>query len=135
MRVLGVDYGLKRIGLAVAETEVGLAFARKPVQSVGTPEADAAAIAKLAREEGFDLVVVGLPVLPSGEEGEQARISRAFGDRLASEGLAVEYVDERYTTALAEFALDHVRPKRRRAIAHSEAARILLIDYLARKNA
>ncbi len=135
MRILGIDYGLKRIGIAIAETQFGLAFARPVVQSEGSVEKDAAAVAKLAADEECALVVVGLPLTPSGDEGEQAQISRDFGEALAAAGMTVHYADERYTTALANVSLEHVKPKKRKLVADSEAARILLIQYLSERNA
>ncbi|MCW5946665.1 MAG: Holliday junction resolvase RuvX [Fimbriimonadales bacterium] len=135
MKVIGIDYGTKRIGIAVAETQLGLAFARPVMDSKGSTEADAKAIAELAREEECGLVVVGLPLTPSGEEGEQAAISREFGNALANEGVSVHFADERYTTALANVALEHLKSRKRKLLADSEAARILLIQYLSERHA
>ena len=73
----------------------------RPLAAVEPPEAER--IAQLAKEHGAERVIVGLPVLLSGEEGEQARLSRAFAAQL--EGLLdlpVEMYDERLTTAMAE---------------------------------
>ncbi|MCH8275787.1 MAG: Holliday junction resolvase RuvX [Armatimonadetes bacterium] len=130
MRILGVDYGEKRIGLAIGETEVGMAFARPVLSGTGSREADAGAVAEFARREGCEKVVVGLPLLESGEEGRQAQVSREFGGMIAREGLNVQFQDERYTSVAAEAALGHLKPKRRKAVADSEAARILLTEYL-----
>ena len=73
----------------------------RPLSAVEPPEAER--IAQLAKEHGAERVIVGLPVLLSGEEGAQARLSRAFAAQL--EGLLdlpVEMYDERLTTKLAE---------------------------------
>lgn len=135
MRILGVDYGTKRIGLAIAETQVGLAFARPVMKSLGSPEADAAAIAKLAQEEDCALVVVGLPLTADGKEGDQAKICRQFGELLAAEGISVHFEDERYTTAVANVSLEYLNARKRRRVVDSEAARLLLIQYLAEPHA
>lgn len=135
MRILGIDYGLKRIGLAIAETQVGLAFARPVMKSQGSLKADAAAVAQFAREADCDLAVVGLPLTPSGKEGEQAKICREFGELLAAEGISVHFEDERYTTAVAKVSLDYLKAHKRRRVVDSEAARLLLVQYLAEPHA
>jgi putative Holliday junction resolvase len=135
MRILGVDYGSSRIGLAIGETEVRLAFPRPPLKGTGNLAADATAIANLAKDEECALVLIGLPLLTSGGEGEQSRISRELGDRISDEGVAVEFADERFTTAAAMMNLGHLPADKRKAATDSEAARILLTEYLASKDA
>jgi putative holliday junction resolvase len=98
LRVLALDFGTARCGCAISDPTGTLV---RPLAAVEPPEA--ARIAELARENGAERVVVGLPVSLSGEEGEQARLSRAFAAEL--EGLLelpVEMYDERLTTTMAE---------------------------------
>ncbi|GIV02807.1 MAG: putative pre-16S rRNA nuclease [Fimbriimonadales bacterium] len=130
MRILGVDYGLKRIGLAVGETDVNMAFPRPTLAASGQAERDAAAIAELVREEGFDLVVLGLPLLPSGDEGDQARIVRSLGDALQALGVPIRYVDERGTTRQAHSTLSEIKASKRKRLLDGEAARILVEEFL-----
>ncbi len=124
MRILGVDYGLKRIGLAVGETDVNMAFPRPTLAASGQAERDAAAIAELVRDEGFDLV------LPSGDEGDQARIVRSLGDALQALGVPIRYVDERGTTRQAHSTLSEIKASKRKRLLDGEAARILVEEFL-----
>ncbi len=128
MRVLGVDFGGKRIGLAVGESEYGVTTARPNLAASGTLAKDAEAIARKAAEEGAEAVVVGLPVEPDGAEGRMARICRQLADRLRERGVEVNMVDERMTSAEAESDLAAAGMKgsvRKRTIDGEAARRIL----------
>lgn len=135
MRLLGVDYGLKRIGIAIGESEVGMAFAREQLKSLGSPELDAPRIANLAHEEDCNLIVIGMPFLELGEEGEQAMISRKLGQALKELDCKIEFWDERYTTSQANTNLKHIKPEKRKSVADSEAARIILTNFMERTKA
>lgn len=135
MKILAVDYGSRRIGIAFADTNLAIAFAREPMAGSGEVVSDARAIAQLAEEEEIDQIIVGLPLLESGEEGTQASICREFGDELMKLGRSVKFVDERYTSAAAEAALAHLPGRKRRQVADSEAARIMLSEYLSQSDA
>lgn len=130
MRVLGVDYGLRRIGLAIGETEVKMAFARKTLVGSGSAAADAAAIYSFFVAEECELIVLGLPRLDDGHEGEQAAVTRSFGEALASLGAPVEYVDERYSTSAARKSLSHLSGRDAKEVLDAEAARLILEVYL-----
>jgi len=130
MRVLGVDYGLRRIGLAIGETEIRMAFAKTTLTSKGDVAADAAAVFAYAAAEECARIVVGLPSLDDGHEGEQAAITRQFGDALTELGAGVEYCDEKYSTAAARSALSHLDNRAAKKVLDSEAARIILEAYL-----
>jgi len=128
LRILGIDYGLRRIGIAVGDTEVDMAFARDAIPS--QPDA-ASAIAKLYRDEMCERAVIGHPILESGEPGEQARITEKFADSLKTLGVEVILFDERYTTSAARRNLAHMDSKDRKKYLDSEAARLMLAEYLA----
>lgn len=130
MRVLGVDYGLRRIGLATGETEVRMAFAKGVLQGRGDPESDAAAVCAFAKAEECELIVIGLPVLDDGHEGEQAEVTRRFGDALTTLGAKVEFFDERYSSSAARASLSHLDPRSAKSVLDAEAARIILEGYL-----
>ena len=102
MRVLGIDLGSKRIGLAISDETGSIAFPAGVIERKGEAR-DLDALRSVVRERGAEHVVVGLPLHLDGREGETARAARAFGERLGRElGLPVSTVDERFTTALAE---------------------------------
>ena len=104
MRLVGVDFGGKRIGLATVDTEVRLPAALSVVQASGTLAKDAEAIRLIVEREKAGAVVVGLPLDLSGET-KMSKICRMLGDRLTSLGLTVHYVDESMTSQLAEGAM------------------------------
>ncbi len=129
-RFLGIDHGTRRIGVAVGDSETGLAFGRPALTRRN--EAAIEALAELARREGIDTAVIGLPLNMDGSEGRQAAVARAFGKRLARIGLAVVYVDERLSSWEAGERLAEAgrRPSRRSGELDSAAARIILQQYL-----
>jgi putative Holliday junction resolvase len=130
-RLLGIDHGTRRIGLAVGDTETGLAFTRPAVRPRSEDDA-IAGVAAVAMSENTDLLVIGLPRNMDGSEGRQAAAARAFGERLAAIGLSVVFHDERLTSWQAEADVkdSRRRPSRRSGELDSAAARILLQDYL-----
>jgi putative Holliday junction resolvase len=131
-RIVGIDHGERRIGVAVSDPTGVLASARGVVEVRG-PAQSCREVAGICREVGAVRVVVGLPVRMDGSEGESARRAREFGGRLAaSTGLPVEYWDERFSTVSAQQALIEggVRRERRREIVDQVAAQILLQHYL-----
>ena len=130
-RVIGLDHGRRRIGLAVGDTETGLAFAR-PALIRRSLVLDLDTISALARDEDAELVVLGLPRNMDGSEGPQAAAARDFGQRLAAIGLRVAYVDERLTSwqAAEQLADEGRRVRRRSGELDSAAARLILQEYL-----
>jgi len=124
MRVLALDHGSARCGVAVSDPTGVLAT---PVGAVERPESRRGlrTVAAIARERSAGRIVVGLPVSLGGEEGEQARRARAFADSLARHvDVPVVMYDERLTTRLAERTGGA-------ADADSRAAAHLLESYLA----
>jgi putative Holliday junction resolvase len=126
-RVIGVDHGLRRVGVAVGDEETGMAFPRSVVPSGEAPER----IHDLAVAEGTSRVVVGLPLNIDGSEGAQAAAARGFGARLELLGLDVTFSDERLTTWEAEQqSRSGDRPTAANAI-DSAAAALILEQYFA----
>lgn len=131
-RLLGVDYGTVRIGLAVSDPDRIIA---SPLATYTRrdPEADANYFRELVQAESIVGLVVGLPVHLSGREGQKAIEARAFGKWLAEIAkLPLVFYDERFTTVQAESALwdaglTHKRRKDRR---DRVAAQMLLQAYL-----
>ncbi len=130
-RVIGLDHGTRRIGVAVGDTETGMAFPRQALRRRSV-EADIAHIRELAAEEDAELVVIGLPLNMDGSEGEQAGLARGFGDALSSTGIEVAYVDERLSSWEAGERLAQAgrRPTRGSGELDSTAARVILQQYL-----
>jgi putative Holliday junction resolvase len=129
--VLGLDHGTRRIGVAVGDTETGLAFAR-PALRRSSLARDVEALVSLARSEEADVAALGLPRNMDGSEGAQAASVRDFGEALLAAGLEVVYVDERLSSwqAAGELAATGRRPHRSSGELDSAAARIILQEYL-----
>lgn len=102
MRILALDFGSARCGCAVSDVSGIIA---RPLEAIEEPasETGMASVAALADGLGVDLIVVGLPITLSGEEGRQAVEVRKFVDRLKEHvAVEVETYDERFTTSLAK---------------------------------
>ena len=131
-RLIGIDHGSRRIGLAVGDTETGMAFARGAHRRTRERD-DLAALAALADNEGAERFIIGLPLLEGGSEGAQATRARAFGNQLAAlSGREVIYVDERFTSsqAVSDMQAAGRRPTRASGELDSAAARLILQQYL-----
>ena len=100
MKVLALDYGAARTGVAVSDATGTIARPLDVVERAATPEG-LARIGQIVQEQAAERVVVGLPLTLRGEEGSQALRVRRFADACAPLGLPVELYDERYTTAEA----------------------------------
>jgi putative holliday junction resolvase len=101
VKVLALDYGAARTGVAVSDPTGTLARPLRIVERAGT-EDGLTQLAELVRTEHVDRVVVGLPLTLGGERGEQARETERFAEALeAILDVPVERFDERFTTTLA----------------------------------
>lgn len=131
-RLLGIDPGTVRIGLAVCDPDRIIAsphdtYVRR------TPEADAEFFRLLVQSEQIVGFVVGLPISLNDTEGPKAKESRAFAAWLTQEtGLPVAFADERFTTSYAEDALIDagVRRDKRKGKRDRIAAQIILQAFL-----
>jgi putative Holliday junction resolvase len=131
-RILGLDFGTKRVGAAVSDPRGQIATPLE-VYHRRDPTQDARHYQNLVEEHEVDRIVVGLPVHLGGREGTSASLARDFGDWLARvTGRPVVYYDERFTTADAEDSLIAAGLKRakRKDLRDMLAARILLQNYL-----
>lgn len=131
-RLLGVDYGERRIGLAISDPERRFAWPFR-VHERKEPARDAEYFQRLIEEEKIDRIVVGLPIRMGGEEGQRAAEARAFGKWLHKvTGRPVVFWDERFTTAHAEQLLwgAGLTHKQRKARRDKVAAQIILQTYL-----
>jgi putative holliday junction resolvase len=102
-RILGIDYGERRVGLALSDP---LALTAQPLPTLERRRGKRPPVAPIARlidEHQVSAIVVGLPLTPAGEESEWTGEVRAFGSALSQRtGLPVSYLDERMTSARAE---------------------------------
>lgn len=142
-RLLGVDLGTRRIGLAVADAAVGIARPLATIARGVTLDDDATALLRVCEEQRIDEVVVGLPLEASGMEGTMAAAARAWAGGIGPVlGRPVTLRDERLSSFEAEQRLGPMPrgrsggpPSRTRRTAHRaridrEAAAVILQDEL-----
>lgn len=135
MRILAVDLGKARTGLAVCDEGERLASPAGVVQEYNR-EKLAVTVAEQAKAYGVGEIVVGLPRNMDGSEGESAQGARLFAEQLrALTELPVALQDERGTTITAHGYLNETdtRGKKRKAVVDAVAATIILEDYLMRR--
>ncbi len=135
MKIMGLDYGTKTVGVAVSD-ESGLIA--QPVCTVTRERANklrqtCAQIESICKEQGVEKIVVGLPKNMNGTEGERAEDARAFAEMIERRtGLPVVLLDERLTTVEADRILEEtgVAKSARKQHIDKMAAAIILQTYL-----
>ncbi len=135
-RVVGVDLGRHRVGLAVTDTQRTVAVPLATLAQTGDPRRDREALVSRIREEEAVAVVVGLPLSMDGSRGQAARWATseaaAIAGMLEGDGIPVTLVDERLTTVSAHAALQRggVSGRRGRSIVDQTAAAVLLQAFV-----
>jgi putative Holliday junction resolvase len=135
VRILAVDPGSKRVGLAVSDPTATIAQALSTVPAE-PGDTLASRLAEIAKTHEARRIVVGLPLRLDGTRGPEAAAAKQLADAVRkASGLPVELVDERMTTAAAERSLiaGGVRREKRRLVVDGVAATLLLQGHLDRK--
>ncbi len=140
-RLLGLDIGRKRIGLAFYDPVEGSVRGLDTLQR-RTRDEDLIRLTRIAQERHASAFVSGLPMNMDGSEGPQAKFVRDFCSRLAGvSGLPVEFQDERLTSVEAEsrlkdagWSLKKLLEEKRKGVVDRMAAVLLLEDYVASRN-
>jgi putative Holliday junction resolvase len=146
VRILALDYGRARIGLAIGNTEAGLAQPLGTLDRINRNE-DMRRLRELVREHGVQQIVVGLPLRLDGTRGDMAEEAARFGQRVHKQmGLPVEMVDERLTSWEAERLLEEQQGRTIHATSSKQrkkenpklgvdamAAALILKEYLDRR--
>jgi putative Holliday junction resolvase len=146
-KILAVDYGRARIGLAIAESLQGIAQPLGTLQRINRNE-DMRRLRELVRDNAVKLILVGLPLRLDGSQGDMAEETERFAQRLRKQiGVAVVMADERLTSWEAERLLEEEFGRKSKQIdgaikkkdaqkftVDSVAATIILRDYLERAN-
>lgn len=132
MRVLAVDYGDARTGIAISDLLCSIVGSTTVIHS-RNPEKTLDEILRLVRENGVGEIVVGLPKNMNGTEGARADLCREFADKLReASGLPVQMWDERRTTVEAHNILSqhNYHGKKRKNTVDAVAAALILEGYL-----
>jgi putative Holliday junction resolvase len=130
MRILGLDIGAKRTGVAVADE---LGFTASPVGFILRGDHDRAQLRAMIERFQIYRLVVGLPATMTGREGPQAADVRSYADTLAADvRLPLVYWDERFTSTIAQRSLidSGARKSKRREQIDAVAAAVMLQNYL-----
>ena len=135
MRALGVDFGLKRVGLAVSDPTGTVATPLETVQRRAGKRPPITKMAAIGRDLGVEHVVVGLPLDLKGIETDWCREVRRVGEKLAGRlGVDVSFVDERLTSVRAERAVRSVglpkQKRERKERVDAAAAQLILQAWL-----
>lgn len=129
-RLLGLDIGERRIGVAISD-EMGMIAS--PLMTIQTSGNVVQEMRDLIAKYSIPRIIVGLPISLSGREGPQAKTVRAVADRLARElEIPIAYSDERMSSAVAEQALISQKTRRDKRKQHIDnmAAAVILQGYL-----
>jgi putative holliday junction resolvase len=132
-RFAGIDYGKRRIGVAISDFGARIASPAGALDGTGNASGDAAAILRWAAEQEATTLVLGLPLNMDGTDSDQTRLTRGLGDELRRRGsLAVELWDERLSSFQADALMESagVRRSRRRAARDALAAQVILQSFL-----
>lgn len=133
-RLLGIDYGKKRVGLAISDPLGMFASGLETLQNVSAKQL-LKEIQELINAYDIEKVVLGLPLKTTGEPGEAAEAVQAFGALLTEKtGLPVVYEDERFTSVIAQQALREqgVQPSRQKHLIDKTSAALILQHHLDR---
>ena len=137
-RFLGIDLGAKRIGLAISDVDEVIASPIVTMQACGRTEDDVRAILRVAQTHDAEAFVIGLPLNMDGSEGPQAKLTRSFGDRLASVSRRpIHYFDERLSSHAAVQLMipAELTRKKKKARLDAVAAQVILHGFLQARRA
>lgn len=127
MRCLGIDYGRRRIGLALSDPTLLISTPLVIIENRGIKKT-VLQIMDIIQKNDVQQIVLGLPLHANGDESEMSQEARRFGDVFVALGFPVEYVDERYTSYEAESMIGNHRESKK--IIDKVAASIILQIYL-----
>ena len=130
MRIAAVDWGLKRIGIAISDERKKISL---PLKTVAGGKQGASEVVKALSSKQVELILVGLPLLLNGKEGESALAVKQFAKELELlSKIPIQFIDERFSSKLADQSLKeiHLKRKERKEMMDITAAVILLQGYL-----
>ena len=130
-RIIGVDWGARRIGVAVSDESRAFVFSR-PVLNVGRGDDAVAIVARAASDERACGIVVGLPLYPDGAESDTTKMVREFINALSQKtDLPIVTVEENLTSVMAQESMGRVRVRDIKEKLDSESARVILENAIA----
>ncbi|MFQ6739656.1 MAG: Holliday junction resolvase RuvX [Alphaproteobacteria bacterium] len=127
-RIIGIDWGARRVGVAVSDDARQMVFVRPVVDGTKSVEV----VAQIIRDDKISGVVVGLPLRSDGAESETTRQVRAFADNLSKiTDVPIAFIDETLSSHFAQESMGRVRVRDIKKKLDSESARLILENALA----
>ena len=133
MRLIGLDWGTVRVGIAMSDEEQKMAF---PLQQTIASSTAVDEILKLSEEYDVEKIIIGLPVSLKGEETESAEKTRKFAKKIEDRvHLPIEFVDERFSSVASTQSLhdQNIKEAEQRHIKDNVAAALLLQQFIDNK--
>ena len=131
-RILGIDWGLRRIGVAVSSPDMEFVFGRDVISVPRGAKNHADLVAELAARENVVGIVVGLPLYPDGSASDTTKMVRDFINDLAEKtDLPIVTVEENLTSVSAQENMGRVRVRELKEKLDSESARVILENAIA----
>ena len=130
-RMLGIDWGLRRTGVAVSDESREFVFARAPIVS-DTPQDLLNAILHIVNSEKIVGIVIGLPLRMDGSESETTAMVRKFAEELSTRtDVPIMFIDETLSSTAAQEQMGRVRVRDIKEKLDSNAARVILENAIA----
>ena len=134
-RILGIDWGLRRIGVAVSDPMRDFVFARDAIVLQRGADNHSDLVAETAKRENVVGIIVGLPLYPDGMESDTTKMVRDFIDKLAKKtDLPICTIEENLTSVSAQEDMGRVRVRDLKTRLDSESARVILENAIAMIN-
>jgi len=133
MNILGIDYGEKRIGLSIADTDNGIAFPYKALENRGR-EYILDELIRIFEREKIEKIIIGLPLSTKMEETQESNLVREFSERLKEKiSLEIIFENELFTTQEAQKMWSDAEPNKKTGIIDVTASQLVLQAYLDKK--
>jgi len=130
-RLIGIDWGMRRAGVAVSDDERAFVFAREPIVSKNQDEL-VENVLRIVDAEKVVGIVIGLPLRMDGSDSETTVMVRAFADKLAGRTyVPIMFIDETLTSSAAQEQMGRVRVRDIKAKLDSNAASVILENAIA----
>ncbi|MDW2975206.1 MAG: Holliday junction resolvase RuvX [Alphaproteobacteria bacterium] len=134
-RILGVDWGLRRIGIAVSDPKREFVFVRDPIVVPRARAEHAQLVWQAAQSEGVTGIVIGLPLYPDRGESDTTKMVREFANELAAKtDLPICFIEENLTSYTAQENMGRVRVRELKERLDSESACVILENAIAMIN-
>ena len=133
-RVLAIDYGDQRIGLALSDPLKIIASPYKTIVNIDI-DYSVEVIQKIVIDDDIELTIIGLPLSMSGKDTDQTKKVKLFSNKLSSKDIKIKFVDERWSSKAAKRSMQYqgIKTGHNKSLVDRTAAAIFLQQYLDQK--